>query len=462
MKLGRSFLAVFLPIILLVPTNSHAEALREAVERILQKHDRVLAAKADVTASDERVNERFKNSYLPNLTLTSSYGFERRVQKAPGTDTNLDPRETNLRVTQLLWDFGKSSANIQVAQLQNGQMQAAMETARQTLMLDAATAFYHLRRANNVLKFARQSVENIKRQGEVEDVRVALGRGYSTDVLQVKTQLAGAKAREVQASGTVAQAEEHVRTIFMREASEVLQLTVPDESYLPALPKTLQEAVTTGINSNSQLKQLRLQAEMLTAQKESVARTHFFPTVQGVVERKFKDQVQGVNEFESETLGKVELTMPLNLGLAGMNGVAAASQDQEAAQRRYDDTRRLVEEQSRVAWHNLNTARANADLLHNQADIAKKFLELAREERKMDKRTLLDILNGETALINALSDAASADTDVIIAAYTLLQSMGVLEPAVFDQNSGTPRGAGKSTKVEQNHDATAAKQTKQH
>jgi len=65
-------------------------------------------------------------------------------------------------------------------------------------------------------------------------------------------------------------------------------------------------------------------------------------------------------------------------------------------------------------------------LLRNQANIAAEFLTLARKERKLGKRSLLDVLNGETNLVNAESDAASAERDVDIAAFTLLAVMGKL------------------------------------
>ena len=53
-------------------------------------------------------------------------------------------------------------------------------------------------------------------------------------------------------------------------------------------------------------------------------------------------------------------------------------------------------------------------------------LELARRERQAGTRTLNDILRAETDLINANSDAASAEADFIIAAFTVLNSMGRL------------------------------------
>ncbi|MDP6927867.1 MAG: outer membrane efflux protein, partial [Rhodospirillales bacterium] len=54
------------------------------------------------------------------------------------------------------------------------------------------------------------------------------------------------------------------------------------------------------------------------------------------------------------------------------------------------------------------------------------FLALARKERQLGNRSLIDVLSGETAFINATSDATSAETDVAIAVFTLLNNMGRL------------------------------------
>ena len=66
----------------------------------------------------------------------------------------------------------------------------------------------------------------------------------------------------------------------------------------------------------------------------------------------------------------------------------------------------------------------------HQANIAAEFLDLARKERQLGKRTLIDVLAGETNLINAQSDATSAQSDVIIAGLTLLSVMGQLSVEV--------------------------------
>ena len=80
----------------------------------------------------------------------------------------------------------------------------------------------------------------------------------------------------------------------------------------------------------------------------------------------------------------------------------------------------------RTTWDGLSTARKNAQFLLNQARISQEFLELARTERKAGNRTLLDVLGGETALINAQADSIAARIEVLINSYTLLSLMGEL------------------------------------
>ena len=130
---------------------------------------------------------------------------------------------------------------------------------------------------------------------------------------------------------------------------------------------------------------------------------------------------------EQDFLSMVQFLYPFNLGLTAVNSLRASKNDVTGAVGRYVDAKGKVEQQVRDAWDKLNTDRENAALLRNQADISAEFLELARKERKLGKRSLLDVLNGETSLVNAESEATSAERDVDIAAFTLLAVMGRLD-----------------------------------
>jgi adhesin transport system outer membrane protein len=69
--------------------------------------------------------------------------------------------------------------------------------------------------------------------------------------------------------------------------------------------------------------------------------------------------------------------------------------------------------------------------LTNQVRIAAKFLEMALAERKLGRRSLLDVLTAEVSLINAWSDLVSTEVDADIAALNLMQSIGKLDLESF-------------------------------
>jgi adhesin transport system outer membrane protein len=90
-----------------------------------------------------------------------------------------------------------------------------------------------------------------------------------------------------------------------------------------------------------------------------------------------------------------------------------------------------VEEQIANAWQNLLISRENHTYLENQVVIVEEFLNLARKERKLGTRSLLDVLDGEINFINATSMAVAAHVETFLAAYQLYYAMGNLTLELF-------------------------------
>ena len=381
------------------------------------------AAEADITGARERVQSAVGGWY-PQLNLSSFYGKEKQNNFA-SDDTLFVTREFDITVTQLLWDFGVTNSQIRTAQLQLEQVQSQLIAQRQDVLLRALSAHVNVRRAQEVLRFAQQSEENIKAQAALENALVERGAGLSTDVLQAKVQLAGAEARRVQSEGALEVALNTYRTLFAdfpRDPDSLEVIELPD--FL--LPESVEEAVQLSFEGNPNLRASLVGARIAEETIETTRATEFYPTFELIGEVKFKKEVGGTAGFERETLGRLQFTYPFNLGFTAVNSLRAAEADSTAAARRVADLQDQTEEQARNAWSNYQTARRNAELLHNQANIAGEFLDQARKERQLGKRSLIDVLGGETALINAQSDAASADADVIIASLPLMSIMGQL------------------------------------
>ncbi|HER25814.1 MAG TPA: outer membrane efflux protein, partial [Rhodospirillales bacterium] len=292
------------------------------------------------------------------------------------------------------------------------------------------SAYANVVRAGEALKFSLKSEENIKKQTELENALVKRGAGFSTDVLQAKVQLSGAQARRTRAQGALNIAINAYRTLFHKTPGPIEgmdKLAAP----LDRLPTSVDEAVERALKSNSQLIAANLASDIAKAGVAQTRATSYSPTVDGIVDYKIKRDVSAILGNQREIFSKLEMNFPFNLGLTAANTLKASERSFDATVYRYADTKDQITERTRNAWDQFQTASINADLLANQANIAAEFLEFARKERTLGRRSLLDVLNGETAEINARSDTASAETDIIIAAYTLLDVMGELNEAAL-------------------------------
>ena len=412
-------------VVVLAASAADAATLKDKLGDLVVNHKRIKAAAAAAEAAKEQISVA-EGAWYPDLAITGNYGYEVQVKGQGTKNTHLPPRELDLSVKQLLWDFNATNETIGIAELGLKQALSVLVATRQGIILEAVSAHAGLISAIKVLKFARESEANIKRQTELEDARVKRGSGLSTDVLQAKTQLAGAQARRVQAEGALWTARNRYRAVFGNEPDNMKDLVVPS---IPAdmLPMSLDDAVEVARQNNPQLKASLIASRIASRTVNQTRDVTFFPTVNATASSKYKEDVAGVIGFKGERKMMVEFTYNFDLGLTAVNTLNASRQNALSAENSFRDARNTVEEQARNAWQNLLTAKETSSFLANQAVIAEEFLRLARKERKLGKRSLIDVLSGETALINARSDATAAETQVVVASFALLGVMGQLE-----------------------------------
>ena len=277
------------------------------------------------------------------------------------------------------------------------------------------------------LRYAKRSLSNLKKQTKLEDIKVKSGAGVSTDVLQAKVQLAGARARLLAAEGQLNAQDNRYRAVF--ETWKMISLS-HENLKLPAdaLPKTLDQALEIARTKNFQLQSLQDAVSLAKASLSQVKADQVWPKIDFILDKSFKENVGGTRGKAQELTAKLQVTYNFNFGLSVINNIDAARANYAAAQMQLDDARRLIDEVVGNAFTAYEQSlQKNAKLLAEQASLSQAFLELARKERKLGKRSLLEILSGETAEINARSDAAEAAGARVTTALALLSAMGVLE-----------------------------------
>jgi len=432
--ISSKFKAILLGSIFAVSISGTAQAagLTDTLSALLGSHERIKAAEADLNAARSGLNTA-EGGYFPTLSLTANVGNENIYTRNPqgtSTETSMAQRELDISMTQTLWDFGATAATVGSATLSINQAEVALELAKQSLLLEALTAQLNLSSAARVLSYQEDSETSIKRQTELENARVRRGSGLATSVLQSKTQLAGVQAARVRANGALRQAANRYRALFHEVPADFGNLEQPNVNDA-AIPDDEETIVAKALDNNPQVRATAILAEIANTAIDSSFASGYRPVLAASAEQKYKRDVSGTEGIKTESLIKVELTFDFNMGLTAASTLSASKSGHAAANSRLKDARDQIEEQARNAWQNLQTSRDNAEFLSNQANIAAEFLALGRKEQALGQRSLMDILAGETSLINAQSAADRAMTDVAIAKLTVLNVMGQLDLSVL-------------------------------
>ncbi|MEQ9575330.1 MAG: TolC family protein, partial [Rhodospirillales bacterium] len=209
--------------------DARAQSLPDILLDLIENHDRINAAKNSLNAATSRIRET-RGAWFPELEIDINNGFQKRAN--PGTqDTTKKFNETSLSITQLLWDFGKTDTDIDISRKNRESAAISLNQVRQDLVLEGIVAYIQVYSANRRLKLSQQSEDNIKKQTELEDARVAGGAGFSTDVLQAKTELAEAQSRRVVAEGTLRNALSRYHALYRDMPKGI------DEFKLPPVPE---------------------------------------------------------------------------------------------------------------------------------------------------------------------------------------------------------------------------------
>jgi TolC family type I secretion outer membrane protein len=399
--------------------------------RALENHEEINQFTYQLESSQADLRQS-QGQYYPKIDLLGDGGWE-KIEREFSLDTDETRHNVTLRATQLITDFGRTSAIIKRSQQQLGQDQARLDAKRLQILQQGISAYISVVRARERLKTAIKSENRIKELTGIEELLVKKGAGLSSDVLQAKSQLAGARALRVDAQGELQIARNRFKLIFYHyPGDEEIDLFINIPFPASAFPDTLDQAIEIALNRNPELGIIQ-QAVFLSNTAITLSKTAFFPTFNLFAYARNADDDDGTLGYRRDYAAGVEFNYNLFRGGSDHAALKSAIAGSNAAKKHLSHVQQQIQEQVSNGWEQLSILQQRYELLNSQTDILENFLELAKKERKMGTRSLLDVLNGEVNFIYAQGNAISAREDIKIAAYNLLFVMGALHLDLFAQ-----------------------------
>jgi TolC family type I secretion outer membrane protein len=426
--------AVSVIALLAAGVGAQAEDLNAALSQAYLGNPTLDAARAQLRSTDEGVPQAL-SGWRPTLTGQATAGaqWSHNGTKATANQTIMDrnqqffPRTYSLTLTQPLFNGFGTVAGTKAAENRVKAGRAQLLDTEQQVLFAAVQAYMSVVSNQSILELNRNNVKVLQQQLQATQDRFQAGEVTKTDVSQAEASLQGAIAAVTAAEGDLVASMAVYRQVI---GQEPVQLSLP--SAPPNLPQKQEDVVAL-----SQEAPIVVTAQFIEAATKDDIDTQFselLPSVslQGSVSRADEQ----VSDRDSNTDGTIlgVLTVPLYQAGAPDSRVRQAKQIYQQARRQLDEARRASAQQAVAAWQALETAQAQITSFEEQVRANTVALEGVRQEQTVGARTVLDVLDAEQALLNSKVSLVTAQTNLVIARYQVLQAIGQLNAKALALN----------------------------
>jgi len=393
----------------------------------------IRAAQANRRAAAELVDQA-RGAYFPSADLLLGTG--REETDSPGTrfagqEAHLNRRESELTVTQLLFDWGATEGQVRRFAERADGANYQVASAGEAVALRAGLAYLEVLRLRGQIAFAQDSVAAHERTVRQVDTLVERGAGRRSDLQQAAGRLALAQNQLAQLRGQLTQAEAAYRHVVGEMPGALARPELADR-----LPQNIDRAIEDAVAAHPTVLVAEREHSAAQADRDS-ARGRMAPRINlegGVARNNNIDGVRGLNE---ERFLMLRLRSNLFRGGSDLARVREAEARVEEASANLGRARNDVERELRQAWASLAANRVRLPDLERHAELSVQVVEAYRAQFGIGQRSLLDVLNAEAELYNARGDAlngqvaVTADEIRVLAGVgTLVSALGVASPGV--------------------------------
>ncbi len=388
------------------------------VRMTLQRHPELLLSEAQSRGAESQAREA-QAQRMPKLVLSGNAGIDRQKISAARLTNNYEQRLAQARLSMPLLDAGLTA---QIEQRRHASVGADWKLVdkREDLMLRTLETYLEMLRAHRLLKLSQDNL--------------AMHREYVQQVKAIAKLDLGRAADLPAAMGRVALAEsvntsrlarlEQVRLEFQSLTGLVQVQELPGlTSFAPSL--TLDEAYQAALKASPALQVARADIES-ARQGVLLAKAPYRPRVSLDASVKSGSDWGGLKGQQSDRYLGVQAEWTIPAGSAYGHAVQAASESEAATRYAYEKARDELQLRVSTAWFDFL---ANSQSLGSYTDYvnhAEAMVGASRQQFKIGRRSLLDVLNAENELFTARSNKLASELDQIKSAWRLIGLQGQL------------------------------------
>lgn len=398
--------------------GAHAQSITQALTAAYNYAPELASVQLAAKASAENV-ALARAGKLP--TIGASVGGTYNFSTPPSlTGSDSASLTAGLSYSQTVFDNFKTDAQIEAARAGAEAAEYQIRNTEQNVLLAVVRAYMDVLSNRQLVSLRSENVNFYKAQLQSAKDRLDVGEGTRIEVAQAEARLAQGDAtyRAAQASLEISQAT------FARYVGAPPQNLDASHNYSRLIPNSLQGALSEAETGHPAI--MLAKASIRAAQASSdAASAAFGPTAQVSGRIGTGASSPGGMSGVSGQVG-FSITVPIYAGGAIGAGVRQANLNQIKsevdAMSAYDQIRASVI----AAWAGIQSA--DAQISASQAAVAagREVLDGTIQERDLGTSTTLDVLNSQAELTTARESLLTAQTNKVVATFSLLSAMGRL------------------------------------
>lgn len=425
MVFSRVYLAtVAMAAVIVAAPSVYADTLTSALSQTYNANPTLNAMRAQLRATDENVPQAL-SGYRPVLTgnafIGPSYSRGRTSPQLPVGSSTTWPRGYGLTIEQPIFRGFRTQNAVKQAESSVLAGREILRSTEQDVLLDAVAAYTNVIYQQGIVGLREQNIDFLREQQRAAADRLKVGEGTRTDLAQTDAALSeGQTAYDVAVADLNSAKATYIQIIGV----------APKNLSLPAvnnrlLAKSTEAAVSAGQSRHPAIRAASYNIDT-AAFNVKVIEGQLLPTVSLQGQLAHQDDSSMTGGWGNSATLTANLSVPIYEGGVVYSQTRQAKETLGQYRIQLDSARDQVRASAVSAFGQLEAARASITSAQAQIKASQLALEGVIEEQKVGQRTTLDVLNQQQSLLQARETLILAQRAQVVAAYTLLSTMGSL------------------------------------
>lgn len=350
---------------------------------------------------------------------------------ASAGDDRYNTASLTLEATQALYDE-VTRRQVTQAERQIDQQVYLLAATEQQLLIDVASAYFDILRAHEVLdaRFAQERA--IGRQLEQAGEQFEVGLIAITEVEEARATFDQSRADRIAAESNLQVAFEALEQLTGQRYASIEALGDSMPIALPE-PSSRDYWVEQAIERNPQVLAQQAGIEVSRSGVE-IARAGRLPTLQAFGNYQYGDSdIDNTSGHDSSSQVGISANLPIYTGGSTSASIRQGTYQLESSQYDFESQRRSSIQQVRSLYTQVSNDVETVEAREQAIVSNRSALEATRAGYEVGTRNIVDVLNAEQNLYNAIANYAEARYDYVVNLLSLRQQAGRLDVDAIDE-----------------------------